>query len=69
MQPGAVGVGDTVELLERPNAAWPVARVFGLLVGGDREVVALEELSRMNVLAESWRERAQCLLANLSRDS
>jgi MOSC domain-containing protein YiiM len=64
LEPGHVASGDVLELLERPLPDWSVARVFGLLIGGDgkREPAALRALAELQVLAEPWRRRASELL-------
>ena len=62
-----MAAGDTVELLEHPYEQWRVERVFGLLVGDDRDPEAIEQLSGLDVLAESWRKRARRLHSNLQR--
>lgn len=66
IEEGAVAAGDTLELVERPLPAWSVARAFGLLIGGagKREPGALRDLANMDVLAASWRVRAEKLLGH-----
>jgi len=65
IEEGAVAAGDTLELVARPLPEWSVERVFALLVGGagKREPAALRALAEMDVLAASWRVRAEKLLA------
>lgn len=67
VQVGAVAAGDTIELLERLYEQWNVERVFGLLIGDDRDPEAIEQLSDLEVLSENWRKRAQRLHANIRR--
>lgn len=55
---GAAGAGDVCTLIERPCPAWPLARVHRVLFGSEVERPALEALSRLSVLAPSWRQRA-----------
>ena len=64
IEEGAVAAGDRLELVERPLPAWSVERVFGLLIGGGgkREPAALRDLAAMEVLATTWRARAEKLL-------
>lgn len=63
--PGEVAAGDTLELLDRPYPEWPVARVFGLIVGPDRDLEALQALSRLPPLGPSWQMKAQRRWQNL----
>lgn len=60
LEPGLVAAGGEIELIERPLPAWDIARVFGLIIGGDGadDPAALRLLAGMDVLAASWRKRA-----------
>ncbi|MEO6248110.1 MAG: MOSC domain-containing protein [Sphingomicrobium sp.] len=60
IEEGSVAAGDVLELVGRVHPEWSVARVFGLLIGGQHkgEKAALKELSRLRELADGWRERA-----------
>jgi MOSC domain-containing protein YiiM len=60
LEPGTVGEGDTLELLDRPHPAWTVARAFHLLIAGGHkaEPEAVAELGALPELAESWQARA-----------
>ena len=71
IEPGVVAAGDMIELLERPHPAWDVARMFGLLIGGDGrgDPAALRALAGMEVLAAPWRRKAQALLELQTRSS
>lgn len=64
IEEGNVGAGDTLELVDRPFPDWNVARVFGLLIGGDhkRDRDSLEALGAVSVLAQSWIRRREALL-------
>lgn len=64
IEEGAVAAGDALELVERPLPGWSVERVFALLIGGGgkREPEALRLLAAMEVLATTWRARAEKLL-------
>lgn len=64
--PGEVAAGDTLELAERPYPEWPVARVFGLIVGGDRDLDALRALGRLPPLGPSWQLKARRRWQNLA---
>lgn len=63
IEEGSVAAGDAIELTSRVHPEWNVARVFGLLIGGQHrgEHAALRELSRIGELAEGWRKRAAAL--------
>ncbi len=63
IEEGAVAAGDALVLEDRPCAEWPVARLFGLLIGGKHrgEGAALAELGEHPLLAEEWRRRARAL--------
>ena len=64
VEQGSVAMGDRLELVERPLPGWSVERVFSLLIGGGgkREPEALRDLAAMEVLATTWRARAEKLL-------
>lgn len=64
VEEGSVIAGDALELVERPLPDWSVERVFHLLIGGGgkREPAALRDLAAMDVLATTWRARAEKLL-------
>jgi MOSC domain-containing protein YiiM len=65
IEEGEVSAGDTLDLVDRPFPDWSVARVFGLLIGGDhkRDRDSLEALGTVGVLAQSWIRRREALLA------
>jgi MOSC domain-containing protein YiiM len=58
LEDGTVGEGDALIRVERPHAGWSVARVFGLIVRGDRDDAALRELEALPALSADWRRRA-----------
>lgn len=62
MRAGEVGAG--LQRVERGLSAWPVSRLFHMLIGGGHKAdrAALEELAALPVLAEDWRRRARELL-------
>lgn len=62
---GEAESGTRMELLDRQHPAWPIARVFRLLIGGGHKADpdAVRALADMDVLAEAWRERARKLAA------
>lgn len=61
LQPGSFSAGDMLRLVARPCPQWPVARAFGLLIAGDRDLEALAELRDMATLGASWRRKADRL--------
>ena len=60
---GSVAAGDPIALVSRVHPEWNVARVFGLLIGGQHrgQGAALRELAKLEQLADGWRERARTL--------
>lgn len=63
IEPGAVCVSESIELIDRPSPEWTVALVFHLLIGGGgkKEPHLLHELAKLSVLSESWKGRAAAL--------
>lgn len=63
LEEGEARSSGTLERIAQPLPRWPVARVFRLLIGGgafdDREGV--RELAHLEVLAQTWRDRARQL--------
>jgi len=64
LENGTIATGDKIELVGRPHEEWPLDRVFGILVGGDRDPDAIAELCELKVLATSWLQRVRRLRAN-----
>lgn len=64
IEEGTAAAGDTMALVDRPYAAWTVARVFGLLIAGDHKTdrAGLEALGEVTALAEPWVRRREKLL-------
>lgn len=59
---GAVVAGDMLLLVDRPNPAWSVARVTGIVIAGrERTLPILLELANLPELAEGWRNRVVTL--------
>lgn len=58
LEEGQVGPGDTIDLLERPAADWPLSRILHLLYRDMLNIDDLAQLTELNQLPESW-----CLLA------
>lgn len=63
LEVGEVAAGDDFQLLSRAWPDWPLARLWTVLFGAGRDVLALEILADLPVLAASWRERAAQRLA------
>ena len=63
IEEGSVAAGDAITLVSRVHPEWNVARVFGLLIGGQHrgQGAALRELAKLEQLADGWRERARTL--------
>lgn len=59
LEPGTVRAGDDLELVERPWPEWPLASLFGLLIGGEAKdhPADLRALRDVPVLAETWKVR------------
>ena len=54
LEPGEVGAGDALTLIERPLPEWPVARVPRAMYVDKDDAEIAEELSRLPLLAEAW---------------
>jgi MOSC domain-containing protein YiiM len=71
VEEGMIAPDDMIEQVERVGHGWTVERTFQLLIAGmhraEGSAAALEELAAMDVLAESWRQRALRLLGAISR--
>jgi MOSC domain-containing protein YiiM len=64
IEEGSVAAGGVLTLVERPCPEWSVARVIGLLIGGEgkADLPAVRSLSTLGVLADNWRARAARML-------
>jgi MOSC domain-containing protein YiiM len=62
IEEGEVSPGDRIEQVEQAKHDWTIERVFRLLIGGGHRVEgakeALQALTNLETLAESWRSRA-----------
>ncbi|WP_373490966.1 MOSC domain-containing protein [Parasphingorhabdus sp.] len=60
LEEGRIAAGDEIIQQDQPWPAWPLDRLFGLIVGGQRKgnSAELKALAKNPVLAESWRKRA-----------
>ena len=59
IETGEVRAGEMLELVERPYPEWPLASLFGLLIGGEAKdrPADLRALRDVAVLAETWKVR------------
>ena len=55
LEPGEVGAGDALTLVERPLPEWPVARVNAAMYVAKDDADLADALSRLPLLAEAWR--------------
>ncbi|MDQ2801113.1 MAG: MOSC domain-containing protein [Armatimonadota bacterium] len=55
LEPGEVGAGDMLALIERPLPLWSVARVNQAMYVEKNDADMAEELSQLALLAEAWR--------------
>ena len=55
LEPGEVGAGDALTLIERPLPEWPVARVNRAMYVDKADADLADELGRLALLAEAWR--------------
>ncbi len=65
LESGKVRAGDRLVQQDKPHSDWPLERLFGLIIGGKHKGQGAEllALSKMSVLAETWRKRAAQLAA------
>ena len=70
LEPGAVRAGDALDLIERPYPDWPLASLFGLLIGGVAKArhADLTALRDVPVLAETWKARRAKLAEQFGAD-
>ncbi len=70
LEPGQVQAGDALDLIERPHPDWPLASLFGLLIGGEAKdrLADLRALGKVDVLAESWKVRRAMLADHYGAD-
>ena len=69
LKPGEIAKGDDIESLAKPHPEWPISRLLHLLYVDKLNSDALEEMSRLEPLSESWRELAQIRLKNRTVES
>jgi MOSC domain-containing protein YiiM len=62
IEEGEVAPGDSIEQLYAAGHDWTIARTFHLLIGGGHRAAgaksALQALTTLETLADSWRSRA-----------
>jgi len=63
VEEGNLEIRYAIELLDRPNPQWTVAKVFSLLIAGEKDLDALNELYGLNELSEHWKARALKLIS------
>ncbi len=54
---GALEAGQTIEVADRPNPAWPVRRAAAVMLSRGRDPAAAAGLARCRGLSEGWRSR------------
>jgi MOSC domain-containing protein YiiM len=59
LEPGTMGAGDAVELVDRPHPGWPIARAARIMHRVDSDPRAAAELASLPELAPSWRATLQ----------
>lgn len=71
LETGEVRAGDSLALVERPYPDWPLASLFGLLIGGEAKDRPgdLRALRDVPVLAETWQVRRAKLAEQYGVDS
>ena len=69
IEPGHIGIGDSIMLIERPYSAFSVARVMHALYGRQLDVQALQQITRLGPLSLNWRSKAQRRLEGSLGDS
>jgi MOSC domain-containing protein YiiM len=54
---GTLEAGQSIEVADRPNPAWPIRRAAVVMRARDREPAAAADLARCRGLSEGWRSR------------
>jgi len=67
LEHGVITAGDGCETLDRPNPAWPVARLFEVIMARAFAPDTLAEMVAIEGLAEGWKLKALSGLARLRR--
>ena len=63
VDPGTIGVGDAVTLLDSPNPDWTIARFFATVTGGAIGDDDLAAIAALDGIAAGWQAKATRLLA------
>ncbi len=58
LEPGEIGAGDTLNLVQRPNPDWPLDRVWRLLYRDAPDAEALQAFAALEGLSASWQKLA-----------
>jgi MOSC domain-containing protein YiiM len=61
---GTLQAGQSIEIADRPNPAWPVRRAAVVMHARRRDPVAAADLSRCRGLSEDWRSRLMSLMSS-----
>lgn len=59
LEPGVIETSQTMELVDRPHPDWPISRLIDLLYVNTKDFDALESMSELEFLTESWRDTAR----------
>ena len=59
LERGKIGVGDPIELVDRPNPQMPVKKAFEVLVARKKDDETVAKLVDMPALSKSWTARAR----------
>ncbi|WP_255011181.1 MOSC domain-containing protein [Roseovarius sp. M141] len=66
LEPGDIGAGDTLKLVQRPNPDWPLDRVWRLLYREAPDAVTLQAFAALEGLSASWQRLAARRLETLN---
>ncbi|MGI4876519.1 MAG: MOSC domain-containing protein [Janthinobacterium lividum] len=58
LEPGVIGEGDAVTLIDRPNEDWPISRFFEVILARALGRDILAEMLAMEGLSEIWKVKA-----------
>ena len=66
LEDGVLAAGDRVDMIERPNPLWPIARFNRFIAARTATVEDYAELAGLRGLSAGWRETAHRWLARLT---